>query len=520
MKYIDATHNMSSLTVEFIAEDGTRYLRTGGTPCWRFFNPGNIRPSKTSVCNNLKISTGKTKSGKFMIFPDYETGWRALKLLLTITYKNFTINQLASIYSPEEDGNDPEKYTGFIVNKANVNAGDYIRDMDDLTLEQVMEAIKQMEGYYNKKDTQRETFIPTTNITITDGNKPLANQMVKVIIDQCTYEWFTNKYGVLPPIAHLPGRQKIDIIPMESDGNDNVIYSAIAGTASQNVILMKSFRSFSAKTGQHQQSKKITEVYTVKKGDTLSKIAKRLRTTVKRIAVLNGITDVNAISIGQELKLPGGASKPQELKVSQSNQQMVPTGVSDQGYPQVNVGERVEAAPWMKIALEQARVWAGKTEGGITVNYHKEVGVSLSSIEGDSNPWCASFVNYCLISSRPAYRKSNTPARARSFAQDSSNFRRIDKPVYGAIAVFRRNGGGHACFVYASSKNHENNIIVLGGNQSDCINFVDRSERNLVGYYLPAVYSGEMDASELEMCDAEELNASLNIYSTNDGSEI
>lgn len=283
MKYIDATHNMSSLTVEFIAEDGTRYLRTGGTPCWRFFNPGNIRPSKTSVCDNLKISTGKTKSGKFMIFPDYETGWRALKLLLTITYKSFTINQLASIYSPEEDGNDPEKYIGFIVNKANVNAGDYIRDMDDLTLEKVMEAIKQMEGYYNKKDTQRETFIPTTNITITDGNKPLANQMVKVIIDQCTYEWATNKYGVLPPIAHLPGRQKIDIIPMESDGNDDVIYSAIAGTASQNLILMKSFRSFSAKTGQHQQSKKITEVYTVKKGDTLSKIAKRLRTESPRV---------------------------------------------------------------------------------------------------------------------------------------------------------------------------------------------------------------------------------------------
>lgn len=520
MKYIDATHNMVSLTAEFIAEDGTRYLRTGGTPCWRFFNPGNIRPSKTSVCNNLKISVGKTKSGSFMIFPDYETGWYALKLLLNITYKNFTIDQLASIYSPEEDGNDPTKYTRFIVRKAKVNGEDYIREMDDATLERVMEAIKQMEGYYNKKDTQRETLIPTTNITITDGHKPLANEKVKVIIDQCTYEWSTNRYGILPAIAHLSGRSKIKITSAESDDKGDIIYSATVGADSQNVLLMKNSHTFIAKTGLHLEDKKTTEAYTVKRGDTLGKIAKRLRTTVKRLAELNDITDVNTISIGQELKLPGGASKPQELELSQSGQQSVPTGISDNGYPQANVGYSVEPPPWMKIALEQAKLWAGKTEREITINYHNEVGVSLNSIEGDGNPWCASFVNYCLISSYPAYHKSNAPARARSFAEDSRNFRRIDKPVYGAIAVFLRTGGGHACFVYASSKNNENNIIVLGGNQSDCINFVDRSEENLIGYYLPAVYSGEIGFLDLEVADTEALNESLNINVANDGSEI
>lgn len=79
MKYISAQHDMSTLTAEFITEDGTRYLRTGGNPCWRFFNPGNIRPSKTSVCDSLKIGIATTKSGKFMIFPDHDTGWLALK---------------------------------------------------------------------------------------------------------------------------------------------------------------------------------------------------------------------------------------------------------------------------------------------------------------------------------------------------------------------------------------------------------------------------------------------------------
>lgn len=45
--------------------------------------------------------------------------------------------------------------------------------------------------------------------------------------------------------------------------------------------------------------------YTVKKGDSLSKIAKAHGTTVNAIAKLNGITNVNRINVGQVLTLPG-----------------------------------------------------------------------------------------------------------------------------------------------------------------------------------------------------------------------
>jgi LysM repeat protein len=44
--------------------------------------------------------------------------------------------------------------------------------------------------------------------------------------------------------------------------------------------------------------------YTVKKGDTLSKIAKRYGTTVNKIASLNGIRDINVIHVGQIIILP------------------------------------------------------------------------------------------------------------------------------------------------------------------------------------------------------------------------
>lgn len=469
MKYIDAKHDMSSLTTEFIAEDGTRYLRTGGTICWRFFNPGNIRPSKTSVCDPLKIAEGNTKNGYFMIFPDYDTGWAALKKLLSITYKDLRIDEICEACASKKDGNDPEKYTKFIIKKAQVNADDYIRDMDDQTLERVMEAIKQMEGYYNKKETQKETVIPTTNITISDGIIPLPNESVKVVIDQCTYEWTTNRYGVLPVIAHLPGREKIEVIAAGPDGKEDLVYSATAGATTQNVLLMKNFQVFTAKTGIHKEGEKSTAEYKVKKGDTLGKIARKLKTTVKRLADLNNIENVNVISIGQILIIPDGASKPQETEPTHHGSKPVYTGTSDKGYPQANIGIKSELAPWMDIAIREAKQWHGISEKKISDNYHSlAVKGSPNTLRG--TPWCASFVTYCLKEAGANYSVGYA-ASSQFPVIDKQKFVEIDKPVYGALMVFRNYydstkkyaGSGHIAFVYGRTES--GNIAALGGNQ-------------------------------------------------------
>lgn len=50
-------------------------------------------------------------------------------------------------------------------------------------------------------------------------------------------------------------------------------------------------------------------VYTVKSGDTLSKIAKLANTTVARIQLLNGLPNPNLIRVGQVLKLQGTPKK-------------------------------------------------------------------------------------------------------------------------------------------------------------------------------------------------------------------
>ena len=48
--------------------------------------------------------------------------------------------------------------------------------------------------------------------------------------------------------------------------------------------------------------------YTVKKGDTLSAIAKKYGTTYQEIAKANGISDPNKIYAGQTLKINSSAS--------------------------------------------------------------------------------------------------------------------------------------------------------------------------------------------------------------------
>lgn len=47
------------------------------------------------------------------------------------------------------------------------------------------------------------------------------------------------------------------------------------------------------------------KVYTVKAGDTLSKIAKEYGKTVRELAEYNGIGNVNLIIVGQKIKIPG-----------------------------------------------------------------------------------------------------------------------------------------------------------------------------------------------------------------------
>jgi LysM repeat protein len=75
-----------------------------------------------------------------------------------------------------------------------------------------------------------------------------------------------------------------------------------SGTASQNLALLAKLKS-GVKPAPAAASK--TNVYVVKRGDTLGAIAKKYGTTVAQLAKLNGIKNVNKIYVGEKIVVSG-----------------------------------------------------------------------------------------------------------------------------------------------------------------------------------------------------------------------
>ncbi|KRD57929.1 hypothetical protein ASE40_16410 [Flavobacterium sp. Root935] len=137
--------------------------------------------------------------------------------------------------------------------------------------------------------------------------------------------------------------------------------------------------------------------------------------------------------------------------------------------PKENTGER---APWMKIALDEAKSYGGKNESTIDTRiqtYHKDGGSSPGS--GNETAWCSSFVCWCIEESGNQSPKS---AGSRMFL-DSKKVEKCD-PFYGAIAIFsdcdstgtKLQSSGHATFIFGELS--EKNIYAcLGGNQGDML---------------------------------------------------
>lgn len=58
------------------------------------------------------------------------------------------------------------------------------------------------------------------------------------------------------------------------------------------------------------------DTYSVKSGDTLSEIAETNNTTIEKLAALNGITNVNFLSIGQKIEVSADASTLESAAVT------------------------------------------------------------------------------------------------------------------------------------------------------------------------------------------------------------
>lgn len=96
----------------------------------------------------------------------------------------------------------------------------------------------------------------------------------------------------------------------------------------------------------------------------------------------------------------------------------------------------------------------------------------------DAN-WCAAFVSYCLRKAGESALEGFDGIRALKYADYGT---RVDRMVYGAIAVVKRGGGGHVGFVVGKEGD---SIIMLGGNQGNAVSEKVES-RELVAYVVPS----------------------------------
>lgn len=195
----------------------------------------------------------------------------------------------------------------------------------------------------------------------------------------------------------------------------------------------------------------------------------------------------------------GDGQKP-KTEVKKDNKGLAKIVVSNE--PRTVIEPEKGLVPWMNYALQEAKKYKGADESVIqkTINYHKAIRAPLPNMQ-EGNPWCASFVNWCLeqagypIANPKSAGVDDRRRLADGFRQVykkgkgmTSNplFTQISEPIYGAVAVVIRpeelikkgnRPGKHVGFVYGRSSRNE--ICVLGGNQSDTICFTDYTEKEI-----------------------------------------
>lgn len=98
-------------------------------------------------------------------------------------------------------------------------------------------------------------------------------------------------------------------------------------------------------------------------------------------------------------------------------------------------------------------------------------------------PWCGDYVETAIKKSLPkepfAGDLGQNPYWARNWAQ----FGVATKPVYGAVAVFERDGGGHVGFLVGED---EDEYYVLGGNQSNAVNVSRLDKKRCIATRWPS----------------------------------
>ena len=144
---------------------------------------------------------------------------------------------------------------------------------------------------------------------------------------------------------------------------------------------------------------------------------------------------------------------------------------------------------WMPFALKQQGV---KEVDGPKANpqilEYFEAAILTWAIDdsGRDNAWCACFVAWVM--KQAEYEIANKAYRAKQWMNDWGEGKRIDGPIYGAIAVKSLTDGGHVGFVMGSIPGRPDLLAILGGNQADQVNVTAFARDDFEAFMVPKSY--------------------------------
>lgn len=183
MKFVEAK-DMKNRRVRYKSDSGELVDYIGGTWAWRNNNPGNLIKGKFSDRHG---AIGD--AGNFAVFPDYETGKRALRSLLKISkYQNQYLGEIFKHYAPKKDGNDPENYKKLVTQFTGLSADRKLSEFNDEELEKVMSAIIRVEGF-KEGEVKKVDLKKIINVREEDG------VIVAYLIEE--YGWVSKDQAVL-----------------------------------------------------------------------------------------------------------------------------------------------------------------------------------------------------------------------------------------------------------------------------------------------------------------------------------
>ncbi len=153
--------------------------------------------------------------------------------------------------------------------------------------------------------------------------------------------------------------------------------------------------------------------------------------------------------------------------------------------PSTDKDKHEKTAPWMETALGEIGV--SEVKGMHKANprileYFKASMFWGKDDSGGKNAWCGSFVAWVM-------KKNNIQPVAKAFrAKEWKNFgETIDEPVYGAIGIKSRKGGGHVAFIVGQSEDGKK-YFMLGGNQKDKVQISEYPKKVWDAFVFPLNY--------------------------------